>query len=145
MINRSVLIARAKELEKSLQKASIPPCFYAIIESNIEEVHMLQVEKTILDKFKALLANRVNVYKLILFGSRARGDAQSSSDLDVLVILEGSPSEKEFDFVSDCAWEAGFEYGIVVVPVVYSRNEWENSPERYSLLARAVEKDGVLV
>ncbi len=110
-----------------------------------QEVHMLPVEKTILDRFKALLAARVNVYKLILFGSRARGDAEFSSDMDVLVILEGSPSEKDFDVVSDCAWEAGFVHGIVVVPVVYSRNEWENTPERYSLLARAVEKDGVLV
>ncbi len=106
---------------------------------------MLPVEKTILDRFKALLADRVSVYKLILFGSRARGDAESSSDMDVLVILESSSSEKDFDIVSDCAWEAGFEYGIVVVPVIYSRSEWENSPERYSLLARAVEKDGVLV
>ncbi len=110
-----------------------------------QEVHMLPVEKTILDRFKALLADRVSVYKLILFGSRARGDAESSSDMDVLVILEGSSSEKDFDAVSDCAWEAGFEYGIIVVPVIFSRNEWENSPERYSLLARAVEKDGVLV
>lgn len=106
---------------------------------------MLPIEKTILDKFKALLAERVKVYKLILFGSRARGDAGSSSDMDVLVILDGSPSEKDFDIVSDCAWTAGFEYGIVVVPVVYSRNEWENSPERYSLLAHAIEKDGVLI
>lgn len=106
---------------------------------------MTDVEKTILDKFKTILAARVNVYKLILFGSRARGDAAPSSDMDVLVVLEGAPTEKEFDLVSDCAWEAGFEHGIVVVPIVYSRSEWENSPERYSLLALAVEKEGVLL
>jgi predicted nucleotidyltransferase len=41
---------------------------------------MTNVEKTILDKFKTLLAARVSVYKLILFGSRARGDAAPSSD-----------------------------------------------------------------
>lgn len=106
---------------------------------------MIAVEKTILDGFKALLAKRVNVYKLILFGSRARGDAEPSSDMDVLVVLDGTPTEKDFDYVSECAWEAGFEHGIVVVPVVYTRNEWEVSPERYSLLALAVEKEGVLL
>jgi predicted nucleotidyltransferase len=104
---------------------------------------MIAVEKTILDRFKVLLAKRVNVYKLVLFGSRARGDAEPSSDMDVLVVLDGTPTEKDFDSVSDCAWEAGFEYGIVVVPVVYTRSEWEVSPERYSLLALAVEQEGV--
>jgi len=106
---------------------------------------MTVMEKTILDRFKDLLAKRMNLYKLILFGSRARGDAEPYSDMDVLVVLEGTPSEKDSDFVSDCAWEAGFESGIVIVPVVYSRSEWENSPERYSLFARAVEQEGVLL
>ena len=106
---------------------------------------MTAMEKTILDRFKALLSKRMNLYKLILFGSRARGDAEPASDMDVLVILEDMFSEKDSDFVSDCAWEAGFESGIVVVPVVYTRSEWENSPERYSLFARAVEKEGVLL
>ena len=106
---------------------------------------MTVVEKTILDRFKVLLAKRLNLYRLILFGSRARGDAEPYSDMDVLVVLEDMVSEKDSDFVSDCAWEAGFESGIVIVPVVYSRSEWENSPERYSLFARAVEKEGVLL
>jgi len=63
--------------------------------------------------------------------------------MDVVVILDDASGEHDFDYVSDCAWEAGFEHGIVIVPVVFSREEWENSPERYSLLAQAVEREGV--
>ena len=37
----------------------------------------------------------------------------------------------------------GFEHGIVVVPIVFTKDEWEKGPERYSLLAQAVEKEGV--
>lgn len=80
---------------------------------------------------------------MILFGSRARGDATEYSDMDVLIILNNAPDDNDLDFISGCAWEAGFEYGIVVVPVVFSKDEWENSPERYSLLAMAVEMEGV--
>ncbi len=104
---------------------------------------MNPIEKTVLDHFKALLLKRLNVYKLILFGSRARGDADPYSDMDVLVVLEGAPEERAFDYVSECAWEAGFAQGIVLVPVVFTRDEWENSPQRFSLLARAVEAEGV--
>jgi predicted nucleotidyltransferase len=103
------------------------------------------IEKRVLDAFKSLLSKRFPFYKIILFGSRARGDAGPFSDMDVLVILDKTADETDLDYVSDCAWEAGFEQGIVVVPVVFSREEWENSPERYSLLAQAVEMEGVAV
>jgi hypothetical protein len=65
--------------------------------------------------------------------------------MDVLVILDDASGEQDFNYVSDCAWEAGFEYGIVIVPVVFTRNEWKKSPERYSLLAKAIESEGVLL
>lgn len=101
------------------------------------------IEKKVLDTFKGLLLKRVSPYKMILFGSRARGDAAPYSDMDVLIVLDKAPNEQDTDYISDCAWEAGFEQGIVVVPVVFSKDEWENSPERYSLLAKAVEMEGV--
>ena len=104
---------------------------------------MTSLEKSILERFKVLLLKRLSIHKIVLFGSRARGDSTEYSDMDVLVILDKIGSETDRDYVSECAWEAGFEHGIVIVPVVYTRDEWENSPERSSLLAMAVEKEGV--
>lgn len=104
---------------------------------------MDNIEKTILDRFKDLLLKRGNLHKLILFGSRARGDAGPYSDMDIVIVLDDSANEKDFDYVSDSAWEAGFEHGIVIVPVVFTRSEWENSPERYSLLVQAVDAEGL--
>jgi predicted nucleotidyltransferase len=104
---------------------------------------MNAIEKTVLDRFKELLLRRARLHKLILFGSRARGDADPYSDLDVLVVLEGPSDQETRGYVSDSAWEAGFEHGIVVVPIVFSRDEWESGPESHSLLAQAVEADGV--
>jgi predicted nucleotidyltransferase len=106
---------------------------------------MNALESAILTRFKELLLRRIKLHRLTLFGSRARGDADPSSDLDVLVVLEGSTNREVRDFVSDCAWEAGFDHGIVVVPVVFSREEWENGPESHSLLAQAVEAEGVSI
>jgi DNA polymerase sigma len=101
------------------------------------------LEKKILDKFKALILRRAKLIRIILFGSRARGDAEAGSDMDVVVILDDGANDTDRDYVSDCAWEAGFEHGIVVVPVVFTQSEWESGPEHYSLLVQAVERDGV--
>lgn len=101
------------------------------------------LDKEILLRFKSLLERRVSLHKIILFGSRARENTDSSSDMDVLVVIEGPNTKEARNQISDCAWEAGFENGIVVAPVVFSRNDWENGPDRSSLLAQAIEKEGV--
>ena len=106
---------------------------------------MGSVERVVLDQLKALIGQRLAVHKVILFGSRARGDADPESDVDVVVILEGSADTTAREFVSECAWQAGFGHGLVVVPVAFGREEWESGPERHSLLVQAVKREGVPV
>ena len=103
---------------------------------------MDRIEKQILEAFVHLVRKKISLHSIVLFGSRARGDAEPDSDMDVLLIVDDL-TEKGEDYISECAWEAGFLKGIVVVPVVFSRTEWENGPERYSLLAEAVKLEGV--
>jgi uncharacterized protein len=105
---------------------------------------MDKIDEAVLQKFRSLLSRRIHVNQLILFGSRARGDADLDSDMDVLVVIEELDREAE-EYISDCAWEAGFDRGIVVVPVVFTRHEWEEGLEHHSLLVQAVEKEGIPV
>ena len=106
---------------------------------------MTAQEKIIVKKFKSLVSKKIPLHQVILFGSRARGDADPDSDMDILVVSEYPLSTEQHDYVSEAAWEAGFKYGLVIVPVVYSLDEWENGPEHFSLLARAVAQEGIEV
>lgn len=105
---------------------------------------MEHIEKQIIDTFTSLVKKRSEVFRIVLFGSRARGDADPDSDMDVFVLVDALTGELE-DYISECAWEAGFKHGIVIVPVIFLRNDWENGPERYSLLADAIRSEGVVL
>jgi len=104
---------------------------------------MNAIERKVLERFKAALVERLEVSEIILFGSRARGDAEVFSDMDVIVVLAGAADDRSRDVVSDCAWEAGLEAGIVLVPIVFSRAEWASSAARFSLLGKAVAQEGI--
>lgn len=106
---------------------------------------MTLLERTILADFRERVGRRFPQCEMILFGSRARGDAEPDSDMDVLVVLEGDADSEADRYVSHCAWEACYEHGIVLSPVVFSRTEWDEGPERESLLAIAVRREGVPV
>ena len=100
-------------------------------------------DKRILETFKHLLEQRVKVNTFALFGSRARGDAGRYSDMDVLVVVDELDPDTA-DFISDCAWESSFGSGVVVVPVSYSKSDWEGI-EGQSLLAANIRTEGVFL
>ena len=92
----------------------------------------------------ALIERNVPLYKTIVFGSRARGEAQPDSDLDVLVLVEHvTPALRKT--ISRCAWEVGFEAGVLIQTVVMSREEAEQGPEQSSLLMLAIKEEGIPV
>jgi hypothetical protein len=104
---------------------------------------MKPVEKHILETFKHMLEQKVHLNTFALFGSRARGDAGRYSDMDVLVVVDQLDSDTA-NYISDCAWESGFASGIVVVPISYSKLEWEGI-ESQSLLADNIRAEGVFL
>ncbi len=99
----------------------------------------------IVNKLKSRLQNKVNLHQVLLFGSRARGDAEPDSDMDLLVILNKPVSRQSRKIVPDNAWEIGFDAGVVVVPVIVNRNNWENGPDKLSLLAMAIREEGMRI
>ena len=106
---------------------------------------MNALEKEILSDFKERVAACLPLDRMILFGSRARGDADPDSDMDVLVVLDCPVDWDTRSMVSECAWEASVCKGIILVPIPVWKKEWEEGPESASLLAIAVEREGIVV
>jgi predicted nucleotidyltransferase len=106
---------------------------------------LAQQDRAVIERFKCLMIERgVPVCKTILFGSRARGDIEWDSDYDVLVVV-GRIDPAIRRAISHCAWEAGFVDCLIIVPVVVTQDEIENTPFRSSLLMQAVREDGIVV
>jgi len=79
-----------------------------------------------------------------LFGSRARGDANEFSDMDIFMEFETVDSALK-KRVKNAAWEITLETGIVVTTLLFSRHEIENSPLRSSPIIRVIMDEGVAV
>jgi predicted nucleotidyltransferase len=102
-------------------------------------------DRLVVERFKRLMLERgVPLHGTVLFGSRARGESEWDSDYDVLVVVKHL-EETTRETISRCAWEAGFDECLVIVPVVVTRDEIENTPFRSSLLMQAVRTEGIPV
>src|SRR3989304_821505 len=101
-------------------------------------------DRAICHEFRERLSEHVKVIECRLFGSRARGDADEDSDFDIFVEVEDNDESTE-RIISDVAWEVGFEHGVVITTVVYSRKELEEGPMQESLLYKNVIREGVSI
>ena len=104
---------------------------------------LAEQDRVVIERFKKLLLERgVPLCSTVLFGSRARGDHDPDSDYDVLVVVLRLDRTIR-KTISDCAWEAGFQDCLVIVPLVVTRDETEHSPLRSSLLMQAIREEGI--
>ena len=101
-------------------------------------------EEDIIQQFKERVTEALGdrLDKIILFGSRSRGDAEEDSDFDFLVLVK-SPEEEDKDRVRDIAWEVSLEYDTVVTTLISTNEDFRE--ERYFYLYENIHKEGRVV
>jgi len=96
---------------------------------------MVQVDDKLMSEIVRRIVAAANPHKVVLFGSRGRGDARAESDIDLLVVAEDARPR---------ALRAAALYGVlsdIIVPmdvVVYRPEEireWQNVPQAFVTIA----------
>lgn len=79
------------------------------------------------------------VAKVVLYGSRARGDARRNSDWDLAVFVRGRPTSRDLSILSHIAFDLMMETGAFIQAFPFSvRHE-----QRQGTFYRNVRKDGI--
>ena len=105
---------------------------------------MTQNDFQIAKKLKDRISIITPLIDFRLFGSRARGDADEYSDMDIFMEFETIDRALR-NRVKNAAWEMTMETGIIVTTLLFSRHEIEDSPLRSSPIIRVIMEEGVPV
>lgn len=107
---------------------------------------MLMKDHAVAAELKAMLAKKVNLVDFKIFGSRARGDGLEYSDMDVFLEVDHITITKQLkEDILDIVWEVGFKHGLVISPLIFTKDEITNSPLRSSPIVRNIMEEGVTI
>jgi uncharacterized protein len=105
---------------------------------------MNTIDRMIAEKLKSRLLDKIPLVDLRIFGSRARGDGDNYSDMDIFLEVESLDRDQK-ETIHDLTWEIGLEFGLVLSPLIFTREEIENSPLRSSPVLMNIFREGIIV
>ena len=103
------------------------------------------VDIELLERCKKAIRNVVADADVVLYGSRARGDAEKSSDYDILVIVNRQVDMALKEKILDSVYPLELDSGEMLTLIVYNRQQWDSALYRAMPFHKNIEREGVLL
>jgi predicted nucleotidyltransferase len=109
-------------------------------------VRLTESEQEWLNTYREALGSEYpgTVEKMLIYGSKARGDAGPDSDLDILLVVKDDAVGQK-RALRRIGYRLAAATEVVPSIMAYTRAEWEQRKRSGSPFRRAVERDGVRV
>lgn len=107
--------------------------------------HIQNMENQLTDlkeSLKLLLGD--SLIKMVLFGSRARGDYDEDSDIDIAIIVRSLSKELKNEIFNQVA-EIELKYLRSISSIIFSETEFNRLKERERRVALDIESEGILL
>jgi predicted nucleotidyltransferase len=112
---------------------------------SFESVSLMKNESEAIEAAIRMLKSEFSVSKVILFGSKARGDHDEHSDIDLLVVASKLLHWKEEKAIVGTLFDIGIEYDVIFSPLFTSVDEWENGIFTEFPVYQEISRDGAVV
>jgi predicted nucleotidyltransferase len=80
---------------------------------------------------------------IVLYGSRARGEAHAESDWDFLILLDGEVDDARIDTIRHRLYEIEWDCDEVLCSIVRSRQDWDSSLQQATPFAKILREQGI--
>ena len=110
----------------------------------IGDIQLTQGERQAIEKACQIIRERFPVERIVLFGSKARGDADPESDLDLLVLTKRPLSWRERDEITDALFEVEMENDVVISTLVASLADWQEGAFSVLPIHEEISREGVV-
>ena len=110
----------------------------------IDQLQLDDREKKAIAKATRLLKEQFSVKEVILFGSKARGDDDPESDIDLLLLTSEPLHWKEREDILNALFDIEMEFDVVTSILDATVSEWNDGVFTFFPIHKDISRDGVI-
>jgi excisionase family DNA binding protein len=93
---------------------------------NLSDLNLKDNEKKALLELKKILFNSFSVSEIILYGSKARGDFDEESDIDILIVLNNKVDDTIREKIFSIGFKIEIKYDVIFGILVEHKDFWSS-------------------
>jgi uncharacterized protein len=109
----------------------------------LEETALKEDDRQAVLAAGVILRERFPVERVILFGSKARGDDDAESDIDLLVLTHGPVSHALKCQMTHAVFDLQLKFNVVLSMMIVPLEQWESGVYRILPIRGEIEREGV--
>jgi len=111
--------------------------------SRLSHLQLPQNVQDALQTARERIAAEFAVDRIVLFGSVVRGEADEESDVDLLIVLQDSPTHQRRDRITRIIFDINLEYDTNLSELIVDRQTWDHGLPSVLPIHKEVEEEGI--
>jgi len=111
----------------------------------LQAIDLVKRERAAIEAAARHLKENYPVDDIILFGSKARGQSDAYSDIDLLVVVSRNLHWREEKAMINDLFDIGLKYDVIFSPVLASSEEWRGGIFTEFPIYQEIIRDGAAV
>jgi predicted nucleotidyltransferase len=111
----------------------------------LEELNLKDNEKKALLELKEKILERFPDAEIILYGSKARGDADEESDIDLLILVKNKVDTKLEEEIIGLVYDLELKWEVVFGLLIESKDFWSAPLAKAMPIHWNIDKEGLLI
>jgi len=112
-------------------------------QQTLKKINLRENEKNALRELKERILERFPNAEIILYGSKARGDSNKESDIDLLILVESLVNTKLEEEIFHISYQIELKYELVFGEIVENKDFWNTPLANAMPLHWNIDREGV--
>lgn len=114
-------------------------------QKTIREIKLRRNEKEALREFKEKIIERFPDARILLYGSKARGDSDKESDIDLLILVGSNVDTKLEEEIYHISYEIELKYDVVFGETIENKSFWNTPLANVMPLHWNIDREGIAI